>query len=667
MAVNNKIYVKEKKYLELVKKALNKLIKDIQDSVDKDAKDIKELKKFMWDNLTDYTDEERGIALHEVDHSVNLTNERIKSITKYEKAENSPYFAKLIFDSDEFEELFPVYVGITTIEEDSNFYVFDWRAPISSLFYNYELGAAKYSAPDGDITGKIIEKMQFKIENGEIIRCFQSDINIDDDFLQEILTKSSSSKMQNIVSTIQKEQNEIIRNKFDKYLIVQGAAGSGKTSVGLHRIAYLLYQNLNLLSNNVLIFSPNNIFSDYISSVLPELGEEDVLKSVFSDFVLDYLKPYKKTEKFGEFLHRFYKDSNLKDKNISYKMSDEYQNDLKTFIDSYINSVKFINTISYNQQKITNTELDNLYQKFSKFPLKERFELITDSICNEWGLPQKKYFSILKRNIIKNCDVNLNFNEIYQKFLNHKKLESFKLTDGKIKYEDQVGLLYTNFAINGFPNMNYIKHIIIDEVQDYTPFQLEILQRIFNTSSFTVLGDVNQSINPYNNYDSLKSLMKIFDKAKYLELTKTYRSSEEIINYTNSILGLNNVFSVRHNTEMPVEIKKVSEIELINNLITDLKNMDDLGLEKIAIITRDIDEAKNLYLKLEDYELDIQLLVSSEDVVKDSKILIPSYLSKGLEFDGVIGPSEPRESSRQCCLPFGYCSHSCSSTSVSWP
>lgn len=645
MAIEEKKLQNEKEYLVVVKDILNKLIMKAQEEVYISKQDINVLKKFLWDNLSDYTDEERGIALSDVDHSVSITNKSIDSIYKYEKAFNSPYFAKLVFNGKEFKDEYPIYIGITTIAESLNFYVFDWRAPISSMFYNYEVGNAKYETPNGEITGTIIEKMQFKIVNGEIIRCFASDLNIDDEYLQEILAISTTDKMKNIVNTIQREQNTIIRNEKDKNLIVQGVAGSGKTSVALHRNAYLLYKDLNLSCNNILIFSPNDIFSDYISEVMPDLGEENVLNSTFSEFSLVFLKPYKKIESYSEFLERVY-GKKISYNATKYKMSNQYQFDIMNFVEEYKKSRVFTKGLSHNDVKVSVEELNNFYEKFTQFPLKERFEHVVESVCYTLRLPKRKYYNYIKKILIKNCNINFDFIKLYQLFLTNSGIEiSHDFKKEKIYYEDITGLLYIYFSINGYPNYNNIRQVVIDEVQDYTPFQLSLIKKMFKNAAFTILGDTNQSINPYQKYDSLESLKDIFEgNAKYIELTKTYRSSEEIIDYTNSILGINNVCSVRHNNNIPVDIKNISKSELLKALKEDIINMGELGMKKIAIITRDVGEAKELYLHLEGSGMDIQLLACSDSKIIDSKIIIPSYLSKGLEFDGVIVYNNPDNS-----------------------
>ena len=331
----------EKRYLKIVVEVLKKQITEYQESIDKSKKMINEEKRFMWENLSDYTDEERMLALSDVDKNVNVTNMQINRTSKLEKSLDSPYFGKIVFLKSNSNKSIDVYIGLSSIQDNSKFYVFDWRSPIASLFYNFELGEAFYNAPVGQISGDVLSKMQFKIVDSKLLRCFNSDINIDDEFLQEILANNSSNKMKNIVSTIQREQNLIIRNVSDKNLIVQGAAGSGKTSVALHRIAFLLYKNTNLNSNNVLIFSPNDVFSDYISNILPELGEDNVLKTTFADFSKTFLQHVKSIENYSEFLERIYSSNDINDGNIKYKMSNLYEQDLDKYFKNYIESINF--------------------------------------------------------------------------------------------------------------------------------------------------------------------------------------------------------------------------------------------------------------------------------------------------------------------------------------
>lgn len=635
MSISKEELLKEKQYLTNVKEVITKKMNKLNVSLEKDKDKINDMKKFMWDNLSDYTDEERAIALSDMDSNVDVTNLSIDKYYSYEKALNSPYFGKVTFKTASMD--MDIYIGITSVDENLKFYVFDWRAPVSSLFYNYEKGMAKYDAPRGEISGEITSKMQFKIVDGELLRCFKSDINIDDEYLQEILSKSSNEKMQNIVSTIQREQNLVIRNDKDKYLVVQGIAGSGKTSVALHRIAYLLYKDKNLNSNNVLILSPNDVFSEYISDVLPELGEQNVSKTTFSEFAQSFLKPVKKIEEYSSFLERMYSTDSFDKNMINYKMSDDYKKDIDDYIENYERNIQFNKNITADKYIIPTSNINKLFfEKYKNFPYKERLEFIADNICTKLRLPKKSYFNRIKKTILDSSNITFSPIDLYEQFLNSKyyKEENCQFVKNKINYEDITPLLYIYFKINGYPNYSNIRQLVIDEVQDYTLFQIEILKNIFKSASFTLLGDINQTINPYYSYDSLQSLADIFDKSKYLELTKTYRSSEEIIDYSNKILDINNACSVRKNNNIPVKIESVTPSEIGNKISKDIEEMKNGVINRIAIITKNINTANKLNKILNNEE--IQLITKSTDALSKKIVVIPSYLSKGLEFDGVI-------------------------------
>jgi len=627
----------ELNYLEEVKEIINANIEKMDISIDEDKDKILNLKKFMWENFSDYTEQEMNAAYYEVDNETTNVNMQIKQVLKYKNALNSPYFGKVIFNDKVYNELMNIYIGITTIQKNDHFFVFDWRTPISSLFYNYEIGDASYETPNGIINGEIKEKMQFKIANGQMIRCFKSNLNIDDDYLQEILSNSASDKMKNIVSTIQREQNEIIRNDKDKYLIVQGIAGSGKTSVALHRIAYLMYKDKNLNSNNILIFSPNDVFSDYISNVLPELGEENVLKTTYSEFAYKYLKKSKRIEDYNEFLDRIYGNKELDD-SIKYKLSFDIKNDLDLFYNNYINNISFETDIQINNRFISRIDLLKMFkEKYSKLSLSEKLERMSEDICYQLNISVTKYSKKVYKLLLENSNINIDFYDLYKMFLNSEycKIKDTKFDNKKIIYEDITSLLYLNFLVNDFPNCSYIRQVVIDEAQDYTNFQMYLIKKIFTKSSFTILGDTNQTINRYYKYDSMKEMVNLFENSNYLELNKTYRSSEEIIDYTNKILELQNACSIRKNINIPVTKMKLNSKEIIEQLKKDLIEMKNIGFEKIAIITKNSKKAIKLYNLLSSKE-NIQLVSDSKCVVNNKVIIIPSYLSKGLEFDGVI-------------------------------
>ena len=635
----------EREYLKKTLEVVNEIIDKRDENIKGQISSINEMKKYIWENAGLLDEVEIAQGMYDVDVDVNTTNLDIKALEKLKRSLSNPYFGRIDFKNDDYTQ--KIYIGINGIMKDLDFYVFDWRTPIASLFYNYGIGKANYEAPSGVIEGEVTLKRQYKIKNGDIERCFNSDINIDDEYLQEILSTSSSNKMTNIVNTIQKEQNEIIRNIIDKYLLVQGIAGSGKTSVALHRIAYLLYKEKNLTSNNVLIFSPNDVFSEYISDVLPELGEDNVLQSTFSDFASSYIKDYKKIESFTEFIERFYKQEKIDEKKfreIKYKISDEFKEQIDNYLSKIKKNIAFNEGVKINGKEISKEELTNyLVSRCNVVSIDTILDNLSEYICDYSNISYKKYKKIVREKLTSILNTDINIKSLYNNMLNSSEfkeqigVEEYNLNSSKtLKYEDLLPMMYINFEINGYPTGSNIKHIIIDEAQDYSILQFRLLRKIFKTASFPILGDVNQTINPYYKYDSLDKINEIFDgKGRYLELNKTYRSSEEIISYTNEILNLNNACSVRTSNKIPVVLKDVEKENSLKQLAEDVQTMKEQGMKKIAIITKNNIDTINLYEGLKD-DIEISLVDNSGNSSIEDVVILPSYISKGLEFDGVI-------------------------------
>lgn len=635
MKITKEELIIEKKYLEQTLNTLKEIIDEKNESIDNKKKEVYESKKYIWDNTGVLDDVEIATSINEIDNEVNLTNLNIKKVESLSHSLSSPYFGRIDFEGDDL--VTKVYIGINGIRKDLNILVFDWRTPIASLFYNYELGDAEYAAPYGKIKGEITLKRQYKVKDGKLIRCFNSNLNIDDEYLQEILASSSSEYMTNIVNTIQKEQNQIIRNLKDRYLIVQGIAGSGKTSVALHRIAFLLYNEKNLTNRNVLIFSPNEVFSKYICNVLPELGEENVLQSTFSNFASSYMKGNHET--FTDYIKRYYQENNFTEGD-KIKQSEEFKEQIDDYLKKYLNNGRFIVDFPIDGHIYKREELNELYLKrFKNRKINERLKNIAEYISEAEGVSQKKVFEKLQ----KIFNLKKKPLDIYFDLLEDNKIDLNEFTiikNGKVKrlsYTDLIPLLYINFEYYGYPDLYDIKHVIIDEAQDYNLMQLEMLKNIFRGASFTILGDINQTINPLYKYDDLKVIENLFDnKQKYFELNKTYRSSEEIIEYTNKILDLKNVSSVRRKVEIPVDEKDIDKQLIREEIINDISKMKENNMNKIAIIAKNSDETKMLFEKLKDRYENLILIDSEVDSKISNLVVLPSYLSKGLEFDGVI-------------------------------
>ena len=623
MTINKNEYQKEKEYLENVKKLADLCISNVNVQIDKQKKEIFEIKQYIWNDCKSLSDLEYGNLLNDTDAKVNWTNSRIKQMIKYQHIKQNPYFGRIDFKTE--DEVIKVYVGIYGFNYENRNYIFDWRAPISNLFYDYGIGKAKYEAPIGTINGDIILRRQYKIENGTIERIIESEININDEMLQEVLSNNSSDKMKNIVTTIQKEQNEIIRDTSNKYMIIQGVAGSGKTSVALHRIAYLLYKEKNLSYSNILIFSPNDIFTEYISDVLPELGERNVLNTTFNDLLEQYLKKFAKLEKFSDFLEKVY-ENNIKPNYIFDR------NELDYFIQDYIKSHIFHRNINVAKEMFNKFELnDLLLNKYKKLPLLERVSNLAEYLCNKLNVSIRKNKRKIENLIISELGISLDPVSIFLEFLKVKGIE--KEIINKIDYEDLEYIIYIYFELNGYPYNSNIKHVVIDEAQDYSELQFYILRKCFEKAYFTILGDVNQAINPYCQYNSLEELSDVFsDGYKYIELNNTYRSSPEILDYSNTILGIKNIKSIRSSNGIPV--KHYNNNENVDEIVKNIQYIYEHGFKNVAIITKNSAETNKMYNKL--MKKNTEYNFTKNMIKKDCISIMPSYLAKGLEFDGVI-------------------------------
>ena len=337
----NELLLENKKLESTVDVIRNEISTLSTDLYDKETK-LREFQTMMWDNRAELDPAEMKTLRTSNDLEVFFLEQKSKKFKKLYQIQNKPYFGRIDFESN--EGINQVYIGITNVEKDLNYYVYDWRSPICSMFYDFGVEDAYYIAPEGKIEGRITLKRQYQIDNAKLTNVFDTTINIDDEVLQNVLKENSSEHMKNIVNTIQKEQNEVIRDDKTNNLIVQGIAGSGKTSVALHRIAYLLYKIEYLNSNNVLIFSPNNIFGEYISNVLPELGEDNTLITTFHEFASKYISEYWRVESYSNFLARYYKNEYQNNDLIKYKLSDDIINYMyEEWFQSIADDMKIIN------------------------------------------------------------------------------------------------------------------------------------------------------------------------------------------------------------------------------------------------------------------------------------------------------------------------------------
>ena len=629
MKIEREEFERERNYLNktvsLIRKKISKLGQELFD----DDSKVLEFKKLIWDTHTEMDPNEMRSMMAESDLQVSIMQSKGNYLQRLFRIQNKPYFGSIRFKEEGSEEEDNIYIGITHVEDKLDYYVHDWRSPICSMFYDYETGPASYKAPSGIIKGNIIKKRQYIIEDAELKHIFDNDLNISDSLLQEVLAEESSDKMKNIVNTIQEEQNKVIRNTEDKNLIVEGIAGSGKTSVALHRIAFLLYRIPNLTSSNVVVFTPNKVFSEYISNVLPELGEDNTYDMTFYDLLCQNINEYKDIENFTDFISRYYKGNVDNYDMVKYKQSDEIIKDIDSYINNLLSTIKFNNKLEYDNFIEIDTE--ELNYKYNRFPLFERIKEISKRIASNNYEGSTKNASSIEKKLKELLNIKLDLKDIFNNFYQseYSKYKD-KVNDKYLYYEDACIFLYIKSLLVGFNTNHVIKEIVIDEAQDYNKLQYLIIKKTFKTSNYTILGDTNQTINPYYKYDSLEELTSIFESSKYITLTKTYRSTGKIIDYTNKILGLNHVTAIRND--------KASDIIFRNNItkndfLTDINNLKTIS-KSIAIITKNDKEAEKVYNMLKD-DLDI-MLIDGFGHIKRDLVVVPSYVAKGLEFDSVI-------------------------------
>jgi DNA helicase-2/ATP-dependent DNA helicase PcrA len=714
---------------EVTTKVTNR-IKKINREVGSVRGDVLDLRKEFWDEVrvnfsssddlgeTSTSIRQQSQVLSESERSHFQSSEALKKMKLLVK---SPYFGRIDFEEDGSHQKDTIYLGIASFldDDDETFLVYDWRAPVSSLYYDGAPGTASYETPSGEIKGEMKLKRQFVIRNAKIDVLFDTGVTIGDELLQQVLSHSADNQMKSIVATIQKKQNAVIRNDKSRMLVVQGSAGSGKTSAALQRVAYLLYKyRATLRADQVVLFSPNPLFNSYVSSVLPELGEENMQQTTFQayldhrlakDFELEdifsQMETMLKTEE-GHFL-------DVKRAAINYKSSPAYLEVIiryKEYLESrgmmfkpirfkgrlilsaemmtekfysFDPGMKLANRIEFMMEWMlkeltlfarkereapwVDSQIDLLepdeYQKAythirrKQHAKKDSFDeydkernLLARMIVNEWLKPVRKWIRRkrfvdakgLYRELFRSQDLLISisgthglpqhWNEISESTIND-------LKEGKLSYEDATPYLYLQELVQGFQSNNVIRHVFIDEVQDYSPFQLQYLKGLFPRARMTALGDLNQGIYAHasvlGSMDSLQLLYGPQD-TEVISLIRSYRSTYEIVDFTRSMMpGGENIIAFNRQGDKPMVVIE-SELEMLHQkIIEDIETLNAQGYEHTAIICKTLAESEQVYEALKDHLTLKKVTKTTPSYVKGT-LVIPSYLAKGVEFDAVI-------------------------------
>lgn len=643
----NQTEKQEKEYLRQVIETINATIDSTDKSVKEHVDTLQEYKDYLWSNKDIDPHEIRSMRESILNHFARGENV-IDKRRRLSKILDIPYFGRIDFrEEKEGSEITPIHIGIHTFYDFINkrCLIYDWRAPISSMFYDYELGEATYSSPSGEVHGEISLKRQYRIRKGKMEYMIESSVTVHDDILQKELSSNADDKMKNIVTTIQREQNRIIRNEAAPVLIIQGVAGSGKTSIALHRIAYLLYtQKGRISSKDILIVSPNKVFADYISNVLPELGEETVPETSMDQILSGVLdNKYKYQNFFEQVTELLEKPTPNFIERIKYKSSFNFISRLDKFIlymENYYfraSDVKLTKLIT-----IPSAYIEEQFRRFNRYPMRQRFEPMTDYILEMMSIQYYFIATTAEKNLlkkeIKKMFAGNNDLQIYKDFFEWiGKPEMFKIRKNRtLEYADLAPLAYLHIALDGKYIQRNVKHLLIDEMQDYSPIQYKVIQKLYPCRK-TILGDASQSVNPYGS-STADMIQKAFTTGEIMKLCKSYRSTFEITNFAQKIQTINELEPImRHGEEPEILQFKNAETEImgIANLISSFKNSNYTSL---GIICKTESQAKELARKLLNYTNDISLLSNQSSAYVKGIIVTSAHMAKGLEFDEVIIP-----------------------------
>ena len=624
-------------------------LREIEKDLSEGQKEIENMHEYYWENYTEmdqygYEDYDNRQALLQ---QSNANDEKRKLKHRFQRMLDAPFFGRVDFVFEDEEEAQAFYIGIGNFAERAGMtpLIYDWRAPVSGLFYDYDKGPAAYEAPAGVIKGEIRAKWQYKIRGGRMVYAFESDTKIDDEILKQELGSSGDVKLKNIVRTIQKEQNEIIRNTKDKILVIQGAAGSGKTSIALHRIAYLLYHDRDRLkSSNVLILSPNSVFADYISHILPELGEENIREMSFDLFAYRELKETAADcEDRYDHLERMMQFPDAKaEKRFRWKQSAEFAGEVEGFLALEEDSLMDFCDIDFRGMHLSEQEVIHLfYDKFYDTPILKRMDAVMEYFIDAYETLRGRDIEEEDRELLqKKFDrmyVEKDIYEIYNRLLEYcgqEPLSKIPYERRKIPYEDVFPMLYLKYRLTGESVHKNIKHLVIDEMQDYSYLQYVILSRLFHCR-MTILGDRAQTLDKEQR-DVLLFLPKILGKdIRMVVMNKSYRNTWEIATFAAGISGISDIELLERHGKAVEERRFPTEDEMLSAIRENL-NVGSDGYETAAVITMTEEEASDICRLLQNRGVDASYMDRNSSAFRKGLTVTTFYLAKGLEFDQVF-------------------------------
>ncbi|MEX2577741.1 MAG: UvrD-helicase domain-containing protein [Verrucomicrobiales bacterium] len=608
--------------------------------------EAREIKKYINDHKGDMDHAEKISTRGAADQATVMTEHGEKRRRNLERLSRSPYFGRVDFQEEDAQNRKPLYIGIHAFHDDKSdeHLVHDWRAPVSSMFYHYETGPAGYDAPEGRVDGEIVLKRQYKIEDGELEFMLETDMNIHDDILQRELSEASDDKMKNIVATIQRDQNDIIRNDETHTLVIQGAAGSGKTSIALHRIAYLLYRFKDTLrSEDILIVSPNNVFAHYISRVLPELGEEMIRETTMEVLADELLESKIEFETFAEQVATLVSDIDpAYARRVRFKSNREFLDKL----DEYVRALRASNVrpadVQVRGHKVPADWIAAEFRGHGTLAPAKQVLAVTEAVVarlrdNHRVEVTGKHRNDLReklRAMLRHTDLEAAYEGFYDYLAEFDKL--VRRDDGSYEYADVFPLIYLKMQLEDVPARNGVKHLVVDEMQDYSALQYRVLSRLFPCRK-TILGDRQQSVNPLSSSSS-KVIAGLLPDAECVNMNKSYRSTMEITRFALGILPNPDIIPIERHGETPDIVAcedVVDEIETIREWVA---GFAESGRQSLGIICKTQLQAELIFDEVEDMHDSVHLLDAKSTVFEGGVIVATAHLVKGLEFDEVVVP-----------------------------
>lgn len=611
-----------------------------------------------------------GMELTEIHHEMEkqflYSEEASRDIYFFKKLRNAPYFARVDFKGEKATREKTIYIGLRTLQKHDTFemLVCDWRAPIASLFYEDFEDKAYFKAPSGEIRGDLLLKRQFKFENGTLKYYVDSDLKIDDDILRDVLSSSSGEHLKVIVNSIQREQNKVIRYTDNENLLVIGPAGSGKTSVGFHRLAYLLYQNRTELSSaEIIMFSNNDIFSSYVADIIPELGEMPINYSSFYNIFAAEI-PTVSTGDYYSLAESIINGDSRRSKSAEVKLSKAFVNFLETDTDvcePEFSDISLFGDVIFSKEALLERFLSDTEN--SQKSRGERLAAYIQGVVDEYFISHReeiylhidadseidedtaKLFKAKRREIkqyatemIKSAilvdpiAVYFKLLEKYAEEINCPELLDTKATldKGYLEFEDALGVVYVKSVLGMSAVLSGVKHILIDEAQDLSYIQHKLILKMFPRARVTLLADTNQAIISELNTTSKEKLAEIYN-AKTLNLNKSYRSTKEINSYALKLLPEEKRYEIFERTGE--EVKETSgNIQDFKNAVKELAG----NSPSTCIITRNLKETIEVYNQLKTEVDGLRICDNKSFELSHNPIVMPLALTKGLEFDNVI-------------------------------